>query len=135
MDDFLSRWWQEIVHRPEGLLAFRFYLQPIMAVLVAIRDGVKDARADRPAYLWSLLSDPAHRAESLRSGWRGVERIFLLAIVLDLAYQLFVMKGVRPLQGLAIAVVLAFVPYVLLRGPVGRLARHMRGVRPHGRPA
>ncbi len=136
MEEFLSRWWQEILARPGDPLSFRFYLQPIMAVVVAIRDGLKDARADRPAFLWSLLADPARRAESLRSGWRGFGRIFLLAVALDLAYQIFVLKGFRPVQGLVIAVVLAIVPYVLLRGPVNRLARRARGVRPRlERPA
>ena len=35
----------------------------------AIRDGVKDARAGRPAYFWSLLTEDGHRGERLHEGW------------------------------------------------------------------
>ncbi len=131
MSEFLSTWWREIADRPDGPLAFRFYLQPIMAMMLAVRDGWKDAHAGRPAFLWSLFTEPAHRADSLRSGWKGVGRVFALALVLDVVYQVVVLKGPRPLQGLLMAVVLAMVPYVLLRGLVTRIAGRVRG---HGHP-
>jgi hypothetical protein len=131
MDDILTRLWQEIVERPTGPLALRFYIQPLMAVGLAARDGVRDARAGRPPYLWSVLTDPAHRRESLRAGWRSIGKVFVLALVLDLAYQLFVLKGLRPVQGLLVAIVLAIVPYALLRGPVNRVFRRASRI---GRP-
>jgi hypothetical protein len=76
--------WREILDRPDGPLAFRFYFQPAMAVFLALRDGIRDAKAGRPAYLWSLFTDPAGRLERLRDGWRSVGKIFVLAMVLDL---------------------------------------------------
>ena len=135
MDEMLTNWWREILDRPEGPFAFRFYLQPLMATVFAVRDGLKDARTGRPAYLWSLFTDPKRRAESLRSGWRSVGKIFLLALVLDWSYQLVVLKTIRLGQGLFTGIVLAILPYVLLRGPVARIARRVRGRSPHGRPA
>ncbi len=117
--------WREILGRPDGPFAFRFYLQPLMAIFLAVRDGIHDAKAGRPAYLWSLFRDPAGRRERLRDGWRSVEKVFVLAIVLDLLYQLVVLRGVRPLQTLLVAVTLAIVPYVLLRGPANRLFRRL----------
>lgn len=131
MSELLSTWWREIADRPDGPLAIRFYLQPVMAMMLAGRDGWKDAHAGRPAFVWSLFSDPAHRAESLRSGWKGVGRVFVFALVLDLVYQAVVLNGLRPLQGLLMAVVLAIVPYLLLRGLVTRIAGRVRG---HGHP-
>ena len=56
MDDSFSRIWQEIAARPGGPLAIRFYLQPLMATALAIRDGVADARLGKPPY----LLDPLH---------------------------------------------------------------------------
>jgi hypothetical protein len=136
MEDMLTTWWREIADRPGGPFAVRFYVQPLMATGFAIRDGLRDARAGRPAYFWSLLTDPAHRGESLRSGWRSVGKIFFIALGLDLVYQLGVMKALRPVQGIFMAIALAIVPYVLLRGPVTRIARRVRGPgRPHERPA
>lgn len=136
MVDLLSQTWQEITARPDGPLAMRFYLQPLMATLLAVRDGVKDAREARPAYLWAVLSTPEHRRELLRSGWRSIGKVFLIALVLDVVYQLLVLRGLRPLAGLIVAVTLAIVPYLVVRGPVNRLLRSARGgSAPKGKPA
>jgi len=136
MVDLLSQTWQEITARPDGPLAMRFYLQPLMATLLAVRDGVKDAREARPAYLWAVLSTPEHRRELLRNGWRSIGKVFLIALVLDVVYQLLVLRGLRPLEGLIVAVTLAIVPYLVVRGPVNRLVRSARGgSAPKGKPA
>jgi hypothetical protein len=132
MDEFLARIWHEVTARPDGPLAMRFYLQPLMATLFAVRDGLHDARAGRPAYFWAVFTNPVQRPALLRDGWRSVGKIFLIALVLDVAYQMLVLRGLRPLQGLLVAVVLALVPYVLLRGPVNRLARLIRRGATHG---
>jgi hypothetical protein len=56
-----------------------------------------------------------------------VRNVFLLAIGMDLIYQLIVFKGLRPMQGLVVAVVLAILPYLIVRGPVNRMARLFGG--------
>lgn len=122
MDD-LTRIWHEILARPDGPMAFRFYLQPIMATIYAVLNGLQDANDGNPPYFWAIFTEPENRAALLRDGWKAVGNVFLLAIGMDLVYQIVVLKGLRPVQGLIIAVVLAIVPYVLLRGPVNRLAR------------
>lgn len=123
MDNIVTQTWHEIVARPEGPLALRFYLQPAMAVFFAIRDGLKDARNGRPAYFWALFSDTAHRRELMRDGWKSVGKIFIVASVMDLVYQLVVLHGLRPIQTILVAGLLAIVPYVVFRGPVDRAAK------------
>jgi hypothetical protein len=125
VEDTLTRIWHEILARPSGPLAFRFYLQPFMATLMALRDGRKDATARRPPYLWALFTahDPRERRELLRDGWRGFRRIFLMALVVDLIYQIVVLKGPRPITGLLLAITFAVLPYLLLRGPFSRMFR------------
>jgi hypothetical protein len=136
MVDLLSQTWQEITSRPDGPLAMRFYLQPLMATLLAARDGVKDAREGNSAYLWAVVYNPAHRRELLRNGWRSIGKVFVIALVLDVVYQVLVLRELRPLQGLIVAVALAIIPYALLRGPINRLARLARGGgAPKGKPA
>lgn len=131
--DLLSRFWQEIAARPSGPLAFRFYLQPAMATFFAIRDGLRDARAGSPPYFWSLFTDPEHRRGRLRSGWHSIGKIILLAAVLDTVYQIIVLRGLRPVETIFIAFLLAVVPYLLLRGLVTRLARRRIGPTAKGR--
>ena len=123
MDGWVNRLWQEIAERPDGPLAMRFYLQPTMAALFAIRDGLKDAREGKPAYFWHLFSNPAHRRELIHAGWKSVGKIYIFAAILDVVYQLIVFHAIRPLQTLLVAAILAIVPYVALRGPVNRIAR------------
>jgi hypothetical protein len=49
--------------------------------------------------------------------------------VLDVIYQLVEWHTLRPFGALTTAIVLAVIPYVLLRGPVNRLLRFSRGHR------
>jgi hypothetical protein len=122
MNDLLNGVWSEIAARPGGPMAFRFYLQPMMAFLFAVRDGLHDARTGKPAYFWALLIRSADRAELLWDCWKSVRNIFVIAAAMDLIYQLLVLHGLRPVQTLAVAVALAIIPYVVLRGPANRLA-------------
>jgi hypothetical protein len=123
MDNVVSQAWQEIAARPEGPLALRFYLQPAMAIFFAVRDGLKDAKGARPAYFWALLTDAAHWRELVRDGWKSVGKIFVMAVVMDLVYSLLVLHALHPLQTIVVAVLLAIIPYVVLRGPINRAAK------------
>jgi hypothetical protein len=126
MNDWLHQTWQEIAARPEGPLAMRFYLQPSMSTFFAIRDGLKDARKGRPPYFWSVFTDPTHRTDLVQDGWRSIGKIFILAAALDILYQLIVMHELRPLQTILIATLLAVVPYLIVRGPINRIAMWLR---------
>ena len=123
MHDVISDAWREVKARPHGPLAFRFYLQPTMAALFAIREGIRDAKAGRPAYLETLVLRRSERKRLLREGWHSVGRVVLFALAIDLIYQIVVLKAFTPVQAIVIAFVLAVVPYVILRGPVDRLLR------------
>ena len=126
MRDMLIRGFMNITDRVGGPMTFRLILQPLMATLLAIRAGMKDAQTGRPPYFSTLLTDPNQRGDLLREGWKSVARVFVLAIIMDVIYQLIVVRWIYPLELILIATVLALVPYVLLRGPVNRLARRLR---------
>ena len=109
--------------RVSGPMKFRLLLQPIMAIAFAIRSGLADASAGKAPYFWAQLSDPAHRREMLRDGWKSIGKVFVLALALDAAYQFMVMRFVYPGEAIVVALALAIVPYLLVRGLVTRLAR------------
>ena len=123
MEEVLSRMVENVFGRVEGPLTFRLILQPIMATFFAIRDGRRDARDGKVPYLWSVFTDPEHRRDLLREGWKSVGRVFILAVAIDAVYQFIVFRWFYPTEALIVAVVLAFVPYLLIRGPVTRLVR------------
>ncbi len=126
MEELWQRIGANFIQRLDGPLHFRFIVQPLMAVIFATIDGWKDARYRKPAYLWTVVSSPEHRRELLRDGWKHFGKIFILAIVLDIVYQFKVHKTVYPGETLMVALLLAVLPYALLRGPVNRVARWMR---------
>ncbi len=123
--DFLSRFWMDMVERTDGPMTFRFFLQPTMALITALHDGIKDARAGRPPYAWLLhhSSDSARRI-AWREGVTATTRILLLGVAMDVIYQIRVFGGFKyPNETLVLAVVLGFLPYLAMRGPFGRAAR------------
>jgi len=123
MEDIFARLWNNLIGRINGPMNFRLILQPLVAACIAVWSGIKDARAGRPAFLWTTITDPAQRPTLLREGWKDVGKVFIIAIVLDAVYQLIQLRAVHLLELLIVAPLLAFVPYILLRGPVTRLAK------------
>ena len=123
MADLWHRFWDELIGRADGPLTLRLFLQPTMAAFFAIRSGIRDGREGRPPYLATLIRDPANRGGLLREAWKDVGKVFVIAMVLDVVYQLIEIHTVRPLQILIVPIFLAIVPYLILRGPASRLSR------------
>ena len=130
MNEILARLWQNLYGRLTGPMNLRLIIQPAVATILAIRAGVRDAHQDRAPFFWALLWNPAHRRELLRQGCKDVGKVFVLATILDVIYQLIVHRGVYTLELLITAVALAVIPYILFRGPISRIARVVFAVRP-----
>ncbi len=123
MDAFWERVGSQLIARVSGPMKFRLVLQPLMATFFAVRAGLADAKAGKSPYFWGLLSDSGNREEMIKDGWKSISRVFILAVVLDVVYQLIVIHFVYVGEALIVAFVLAIVPYLIVRGPVTRLAR------------
>jgi hypothetical protein len=128
--EVLRRIWQNMLERPFGPMTFRFFLQPVMVSIAAWRDGARDARAGRSPYLWTMLTNPAKVGGRLEEGVIATARIILLGLVMDVIYQAIVFETFHPGEAAIIAILLAFVPYVLLRGLAARVAGWWHGDRP-----
>jgi hypothetical protein len=127
LQGLLSRMWTDLVARPGGPYEFRLVLQPLVAALLAVRDGAVDAHTGRSPYFWTLLHDPVHRRERLREGIRTTLRVVLLGVTIDAIYQFKVHGTVYPGEAFGIALLLGFFPYLLIRGPTDRIVRWRRG--------
>jgi hypothetical protein len=127
-----QRIWEHLITRPGGSLALRFFLQPAMSTIFAVRDGIKDARTGRSPYFWTVLSNPEKRRARLREGATAIGKILLIAILLDGVYQYIEFGAIYPVEALIVAILLAFIPYLLLRGPIARIARWWFAHKPAG---
>ena len=128
MDPMMARVAHNLVQRVTGPMKFRLFLQPGMAIFFAIRDGLKDARTCEPPYFWGLFTDRRELKARLKSGWKSVGKVFILAIVLDAIFQFIELRWFYPGEAVLVAIILAIVPYLLLRGPVNRIVWRQRKV-------
>lgn len=123
VDDIWMRFVENMVARVSGPMKLRLFLQPTMATIFAIRSGLKDAREGRPPFLWTVLTDASSRAFLIKDGWKSVGKVFILAMTLDIVYQIIVARFVYPLEVVITAILLAIVPYLIVRGLTTRIAR------------
>jgi hypothetical protein len=126
LDDILVRVAQNLFDRIDGPMALRLVIQPAMGAIFATRDGIRDASRHDPPYGLSLLAEPEHRGHRLRDGWRSIRKVFFVALAVDVVYQLVQLRWVYLGEALIVAQIVAVVPYVLIRGPVNRIARMLR---------
>jgi hypothetical protein len=127
LQGLLSRLWADLIARPGGPLELRFLVQPLVAAVLAVRHGMLDARTGQSPYFWTLVHDPALRRERLREGVKATLSVVLLGVAIDALYQFKVHGTVYPGEAIGIALLLGFVPYLLIRGPTDRIARRRRG--------
>jgi hypothetical protein len=117
---FSQAFFEDIPKRLTGPGRFRFVLQPLVALLLGIRDGMIDARAGRPPYLYNLLFYQGQRRELLRSSFDTVINLILMGILLDSIVQWLILGASYPGAALVIGPVLITIPYVLARALTNR---------------
>lgn len=130
MEQLWHRFIENLAGRLGGPMSFRFVLQPLMAIILGVVDAIRDARAGKPAFLWTVLFRRTHRKELLQNAWQHVGRIFILALILDGLYQVFLLHAFYPLELLTVAFSLALIPYILVRGPLNRVLQSFRKTKP-----
>ena len=131
MEDVWTRFITDLTGRLTGPLTIRLFLQPAVAAFLAVRDGLKDARAGRPPHFWRMVTGPSDaRKRRAKETLGAVATVFIMAVVVDGLYQIRVLRWFYPVEAMVTAVILAIVPYLALRGTVNRIAR--THIRPRG---
>lgn len=118
-----QRFWSDMFARFGGPMTFRFVLQPTMAAVAALHDGIKDAHGGHKSFFWAAWRDPTQHTGRLRQGLTSVARILLLGISMDMIYQLKELDTFYPAEAAVIAILLAVVPYFVFRWIVELVAR------------
>jgi hypothetical protein len=64
-----------------------------------------------------------NRHNLLREGWKELTRVFVIAVLVDLIYEVVVFRRFYPGQSVIVAALLALMPYPLIRGLMNRIVR------------
>lgn len=129
--------WQRVVNdmiaRVSGPMHFRLIMQPAMAMFFGIKDGIRDAKEGNPPYFWTIFFNRVDRSRLIKSGLRSVAKVLIFAVILDAIFQLIELRWFYPGEAIIVALLLAFVPYLLIRGPTNRVYRRWtsRHASPH----
>ena len=111
-----------IVARLTGPMSFRFGLQPAVAIVLGIRDGLADARAGTPPFIYDLVFRPRDRGRNLKSALKALLTPIIVATILDCIAQYLIFKHVRPGVALVVGAFVMGLPYALARGVSNRIA-------------
>ena len=104
-----------------GPFQFRFILQPAMATLLGVRDGLADAKSGSPPFLWGLLSRRIASKGQFKTALRHLMVPVVIATVLDAVVQYLTFSHIRPLTALIVGTILMSLPYTTARGVANRL--------------
>lgn len=104
----------------------RLIIQPVVAIVLGIRDGLADSRTGDPPYLVGMIFHPELRRQLL---YRTVEHIlkpFVIGVAIDLILQYFIFQRVRLVPAVIVGLLLIGLPYALARGITNRIATAKR---------
>jgi len=120
---FTRVFFEDMLARLSGPGRLRFILQPTMAVLVGVRDGVRDARIGSPPFLSALIYQRARRYDLLRSALTSLRDLVAIAVLLDVISQFLIFGEIHPGAALLLGPVLVAIPYAISRALANRTAR------------
>ena len=120
---FTERFFADMFARLSGAGRFRFILQPVMAILLGTRDGMKDAQTHSPPFLFGLMFHNEHRLPLLRSALVSVCNLVAISILLDIISQVLIFREIHPGAALLLGPTLISVPYALARAFANRITR------------
>ena len=112
---------EHLLARLTGPMHFRLILQPLVAIALGIRDGLKDARAGRPPFITDLIVRPEGRKRQFKQALQSLIKPLIIAIVLDAVAQYLMLGTIYPGAAVFVGVVVMGVPYSLARGLTNRI--------------
>jgi hypothetical protein len=126
-----------LARRLAGPANFRFILQPLIAAIAGIRDGVSDAKLGLRPYGFAVLFDSNSRGELLGAALKRTAIPLLVGVVIDMVVQWMLFRRVLFSAAILVGVLLVGLPYIVARGVTNRILhrRYKNRVAPGSAPA
>jgi len=113
-----------------GNFQLRLVLQPLVAVLLGLRFGIRDAKQGREPFFMSVSHSRGQRGHLIAHAARDALIPLVVALILDAILQHMNNGRVRPLGMIIVSILLVFLPFLVVRALANRAWRHRhRGAR------
>jgi hypothetical protein len=116
-----------------GKFQFRLVLQPLAAMILGVRVGIRDAKRGELPFFQALAKGKGERGGRLGQAVRDAILPLVIAVVVDSILQHMINGHIRPLEALVVGALLVFVPFLIVRALANRIWTH--GHHGPGRPA
>jgi hypothetical protein len=123
---FSQSFLEDIPKRLTGPGRFRFVLQPLFAIILGVLNGLADARAGRPPYLYGMLFHRNLRSDLVKTGFSTIVNLLLMGVLLDIVFQRIILGVAYPGPALIIGPALIVTPYVIARSLSNRMTRQAK---------
>jgi len=104
-----------------GSFQIRLILQPLLAMLLGVRFGIRDAKAGELPFIQSVLRGKGERGHRLGKATRDVIVPLTIAFILDAVLQHLNHLRIRPLGVVVVGGLLVFLPFVIVRALTNRI--------------
>lgn len=95
-----------------------------MSLIYAVIAGIRDAKAGKQPFVINGLilgKTKRSRGELLKELWKDVGKVFILAVIMEVIFEIIEFKSVYPFEVLKVSFFLAILPYLIFRGLVDRV--------------
>src|SRR6478735_6250398 len=93
-----------------GKFQIRLIAQPLIAMLLGIRFGIRDAKHDKRPFLMSMVEAKSNRWPILKQGLRDAIVPLCVAFILDGILQQMILGRVRPAAAVVVGALLVWFP-------------------------
>jgi len=107
-----------------GSFQLRLILQPLAAMLLGLRFGIRDAKQGRAPILKAVAETKGERGGVLARAARDAIVPLAVALVLDCILQQMINGRIRPLAAVIVGGLLVFLPFLIVRALTNRIWRH-----------
>jgi uncharacterized membrane-anchored protein len=107
-----------------GKVQIRLILQPLIAIVLGLRFGVRDAKAGKQPFFYALVRGDGHRGALLRHAARDAIMPLIVAVIIDSILQQLINQRIRPFAAVIVGGVLVFLPFLIVRALANRVWTH-----------
>lgn len=105
-----------------GPFQLRLIFQPLAAIVLGVRFGLRDAKSGDVPFFMALLHHKGKRGHLLKKAIRDAIVPLAVAFLIDSILQAMINHRIRPLVAVIVGTFLVFLPFLAARGLTNRIA-------------